>query len=200
MHSGAGSELGPQSRAGDKELATAPSPKTKAPCPGAAWPDTMKQHQSCPARSLHLVSRRRLAPRHSPTQAALVANFPRQRSPSLDLGRSIDSCSCAIAACSHIGEGRKCLLDPPSRPLGSQDRPVSVSFELRCALKPAWGCKFLRAPKRSSVLGDGGRVPAVFRKNQKKSINCTSILVRGGAFLVPLKGSRGRNGVLRRHL
>lgn len=169
MHSGAGSELGPQSRAGDKELATAPSPKTKAPCPGVAWPDTMKQHQSCPAWPLHLVSRRRLAPRHSPTQAALVANFPRQCSPSLDLGLSIDSCSCAIAACGHIGEGRKCLLDPPSRPLGSQDRPVSVRFELRGALKPAWGCEVFTGPEENSILGDVARVPAFSARSRKKS-------------------------------
>lgn len=169
MHSGAGSELGPQSRAGDKELATAPSPKTKAPCPGAAWPDTMKQHQSCPAGPLHLVFRRRLAPRHSPTQAALVANFPRQRSPSLDLGLSIDSCSCAIAACSHIGEGRKCLLDPPSRPLGSQDRPVSVRFELRCALKPAWGCSFY-GPRRETVSLGTALEFQLFSERTRKSL------------------------------
>lgn len=100
-------------KAGDKEPGTAPSPKTKAPCPGVALPKKLQQNPRWPAWPIHLASRLRPAPTHSPAQAAAVANVPRQRSPSLDLGLSIDSCSCAVPACGHLGEGRKCVLAPP---------------------------------------------------------------------------------------
>lgn len=115
-----------------KSRARSPPPnKGSVPRRGPAWETPAKakvpRHADPPASGLPP------APTHSPGRAASVADFPRQPSPSLDLGLSIDSCSCAVPACGHIGDGRKCALDPPSR----RTAPRAAALPLASNLMPA---------------------------------------------------------------
>lgn len=183
--SGAGSALGPQRGAGEKEAGTAPSLKTKASFPGGPPPENgQKIKAALPAGPPSLQTPDSRPVPNSPAEAAEAADLPRPCSPSPDSESSMDSCSCALPACGHVGEGRKCLSRPaqPPQPLSRPASGLSRLMWLEDA--DGWGC---RRGGDEGTSWDPRRMTlkslSLSARTGERQLMCATIFLLDGAFL-----------------